>query len=288
MNKDFSTMLTSQIENVLLTSTSKVHLPLIYAHETLHTHPHIEIFSCVKGKMTIRTAEGSYHLKSGDLAVIPAEFLHTKQRDDSEDDEWISTGVIIKKCKSESENDLFSRLSPFLKSSRILVFENKPQFADMMNGFNHLTDKAKLEGLNLLFSVQLCELICDSPPSEEGFESDKKKTPKDIERLVKISNHIGDYYMKPISNKEMAEKLFMSERQLSRIVKKYYGVPLHALIISKRIEMAALLLLNSDDSVDEIANAVGFNSKLGFYKEFKETYGLTPLHYRKKHKEANG
>jgi AraC-like DNA-binding protein len=48
-----------------------------------------------------------------------------------------------------------------------------------------------------------------------------------------------------------------------------------------RIEAAKALLMNTDDSVLDIAYATGFNSRSSFYKAFRQYTNQTPSQYRK-------
>ena len=75
--------------------------------------------------------------------------------------------------------------------------------------------------------------------------------------------------------------LYISPRQLARIVKKRYGASLHQMIVKKRIESAAKLLVESNLSVEEIGSVIGFNTKSCFYRAFRDEYSMTPLQYRK-------
>jgi len=50
--------------------------------------------------------------------------------------------------------------------------------------------------------------------------------------------------------------------------------------MDKRIQAAENLLLHSDLSVEKIAISVGFNSKVGFYREFSRKHHMTPAQFR--------
>ena len=48
-----------------------------------------------------------------------------------------------------------------------------------------------------------------------------------------------------------------------------------------RLDKAEKLLISSTDSIESIAEAVGYHNKGYFYKIFQEKYGVTPSRYRK-------
>ena len=90
--------------------------------------------------------------------------------------------------------------------------------------------------------------------------------------------------MKKLTMKEIADELYISSRQLDRIVRKRYGKTLHKVIMETRVRTAEQMLLTTDMTVERIGRAVGFSSGAGFYREFSAAYGMTPAEYRRKQK----
>lgn len=104
----------------------------------------------------------------------------------------------------------------------------------------------------------------------------------DIQRMMKLDQLINVFFMNDLSAEEVANHLFISSRQLDRIVKKRYGKTLHCVLIDKRLATAEQMLTSTDMTVDSIGNAVGFGSRSGFYREFVKRHGITPAEFRKK------
>ena len=102
-----------------------------------------------------------------------------------------------------------------------------------------------------------------------------------MDRLLKLDYFINHKFMDPLTNKNIADELHIGERQLSRLVLAHYGTTLHTLFLRKRLSVAAMLLLESTDTIESIALAVGFKGKMNFYREFKKAYQMTPTQYRK-------
>lgn len=84
----------------------------------------------------------------------------------------------------------------------------------------------------------------------------------------------------------IADHLRISSNRLNTIFKKETGETLGKLIIKVRMEKAKELLNANQYKVSDICRMTGFNSLSYFSKVFRETYGLTPLEYRRK-VEAN-
>ena len=77
------------------------------------------------------------------------------------------------------------------------------------------------------------------------------------------------------------KELFISTRQLDRIVIKRYGKSLHQLIVDRRFTLAEQLLSTTDLTVEVIASRAGFSSSASLYREFKKRRGVTPAAFRR-------
>ena len=79
----------------------------------------------------------------------------------------------------------------------------------------------------------------------------------------------------------LAEQLHLSRRQLARILQKTYGMGFREKRIRARMDHAAWLLHSTADSVNQIAEAVGYASETAFYQAFRDYFGQTPGQYRR-------
>ena len=114
------------------------------------------------------------------------------------------------------------------------------------------------------------------PSSPEELLSDSS-----ISRTYKIQRIISSYYMKDISLEFIAKSLYLSTRQVNRIVQAFYGCTYREIIMRTRIKAAAELLHTSPLTISEISVKVGYHSLRGFYSAFKKYYGCLPTEYRK-------
>ncbi|WP_158611170.1 response regulator [Prevotella sp. OH937_COT-195] len=80
----------------------------------------------------------------------------------------------------------------------------------------------------------------------------------------------------------VAEKMFISQRQLNRKVKMLTNVDTATYIREFRILFAKQMLKNAESSITEIYMQCGFDSPSYFSKMFKQSTGMTPTEYRKK------
>lgn len=92
-----------------------------------------------------------------------------------------------------------------------------------------------------------------------------------------IDEHLGEH----ISIGELAQKTHTSVSGIYKCLSRSYGCTPGEFICKKRLEKAVSLLTESELSISEIAESVGFSDTAHFSKNFKKAYGISPLKYRK-------
>lgn len=107
----------------------------------------------------------------------------------------------------------------------------------------------------------------------------KKKSRMDESYLDKIENMLFDF-QSDINLGTLAEKLGLSTRQTSRILRKNYNATFSDMICERRLDIAGTLLKNTDMTVAEIVEYINFPSESYFYSKFKEKYKMTPASFR--------
>ena len=93
-----------------------------------------------------------------------------------------------------------------------------------------------------------------------------------------ILDHYNDTEM---SVNQIARAIAVSPNYLCAIFKKETGITIKQYILKKRIDAANQLLLNTDKSIYEICDAVGYNNVDHFCKLYKREMQTTPSSYRK-------
>lgn len=279
---------TIQVDNLFVTLfttfTDKIESEKLLSASP-HAHSHVEIFACIRGHMHIKTEDHLYTLHSGDLAIVPSMLMHQTYLDHETDSKFISIGIICSECHSKTGRDLYQKISNLIDGKNILTFVDHHDFSMLLENISSSTPYtcepwflmdfiSALSKLTAMLSVQNTSTKC----TEHQLEN--------MDRLLKIDYYIHYSFMNEVSNAEVAKALHISERQLSRLVQAQYGTTLHTQIYRKRIAVAAKLLTESSDSIESIAFSVGFKSKMGFYREFKKIYDMTPAQFRMRSKSA--
>jgi YesN/AraC family two-component response regulator len=100
-------------------------------------------------------------------------------------------------------------------------------------------------------------------------------------QLKTIYEFIEAHYHESIALKDVAKHFGFSAAYLTELVKNQTGEPINRWIIKRRVTAARNLLLESEKSVEQIAEAVGYQSLNHFFRQFRQYYGNSPKAWRK-------
>lgn len=97
-----------------------------------------------------------------------------------------------------------------------------------------------------------------------------------------INSHYSDV---SLSVARVADSLSISSSYLSRSFQKKYGMSVLQYIHRRRIDMAMVLLRESDSTIEHISEQVGYGNALALIRAFKRYKNCTPTEYRNSLKE---
>lgn len=98
--------------------------------------------------------------------------------------------------------------------------------------------------------------------------------------LLRAKDLADARYADPLDVTALAQAAGLSPAHFSRAFRKAFGESPHAYLLTRRLERAAALLRNTDNSVADICVAVGLTSIGSFTTSFKRMFGSTPTAYR--------
>lgn len=97
-----------------------------------------------------------------------------------------------------------------------------------------------------------------------------------------ILQYIDTHYTEELRLPDLAARYHFSPSYFSTLFKKHTGTTLTRYITTKRITLAKRLLNESNISIQDIVERIGYNDYFQFIKVFKREVGVTPGHYRNK------
>lgn len=139
-------------------------------------------------------------------------------------------------------------------------------------------DLKELEDTMALISKELAANCADEP--EYNI-----KQGKSTEIVAEIMQYIDNHFTEEIQLSVFAAKHFRDVTYISRLFKEYTGINYSDYLVEKRVEYAKKLLIKANTSVDDVANAVGYNDTSHFRRVFKSKTGMSPAQYRKENRK---
>lgn len=127
------------------------------------------------------------------------------------------------------------------------------------------------------YLVKTLRFIWRDFPNKESYYLDRKVYNLHIRRAV---DYIDSRYMDNISLEGLADYLGINKTYLSSLFRKETGETFSQYLNKIRIEKSKALLLDGNQSVLDIALAVGFTNQNYYNIMFKRITGLTPLEFR--------
>lgn len=203
------------------------------------------------------------YLKLLQQAVNDADFLKIKE---------LLTALFTYNEKIIHPKKLFYRLLE--KIQQISIQHYGPIFSNPLSPLQLNEDYFGL----LLSQQELIQHISaifeERPFTKEDFNNDSGNL------VIKVKQYIANHYNEEIVVKELAELFNINYSYLSSVFKKEEGQTIVSYIKQLRMKKAQVLLTETTNSINMIAEIVGYPDVQYFYKVFKQFTGQTPLSYR--------
>lgn len=115
-------------------------------------------------------------------------------------------------------------------------------------------------------------------------KENEKQYPTLLKKLTDYIESSPDYAISVI---ELTKFTNVNYIHLHRIFKKYFKITLGEYLRQRKMEAVSKKLINTKESLVDIALNYGFSDQAHFSRFFKKHSGLTPTHYRLLYSKAN-
>ena len=223
----------------------------------------------VSGTCTANVEGTSYDLKAGDVLVTFPNQIHGFQNGIQYDMYQLSIPMRM------LSYDVFSPYAQCVPKSPI-VSKEKWEASGIQELFElAISDPFRKEeavrmGYAQIILVKLLPLLELEPIKTEKHDAAKE-----------IIHYICTHYREPITCSDIAKAVGYHESYVSRVVRKMMKISICEYIHSLRVEDAKELLMQTNQSVTDIAEELGFGSIRTFNRVFLEKTGMSPRDYRK-------
>lgn len=255
-----------------------------------HSHDYIELCFVYSGEIKQIIDKKEINLVKGEMVLLDMNVKHKIYAANEKD---IGINILIKKeffdsifmSQLSNNNIIFNFIIKAIyqskKSKQFLYFRTSQND----NIFNIMTKilieyydpKISMDVVLRSYMVLLfIEILRDYRQNLE------EKIADEIDYSIngEIIKFINENY-KDITLKKIANHFNFNVDYMGKLIKQISGKKFTSLIRDKKLEEAAYLLENTDDSVTEIVNKIGYSNISYFYKQFKQKFKGTPDEYRK-------
>ena len=244
----------------------------------VHNHFTYEIQYIHQGSKRISTEEGSFDLNVDEFCFINKNVYHHATSEKMAQTAF-NIEIGLPKSKDANTKDCESILECLEGVGNTRVFKDKYVSA-LMSEYQKISEEGfaypHIHRGMLLISTFL--RVIDIVAAESGVHIQgfgKFQRSRDFERKRMVEFHVEKYYYLSNGLRELAHRLYLSEKQTGVLVKKLMGESYKRLVTKERLKVANRLMRRGS-SLIEIARAVGYSSYNGFFVAYTKAFGITP------------
>ena len=239
-------------------------------HSVPHAHSHTELFFIVSGKGQFLIQDQIFPVGINDLVIINPNVIHTEDSLNAQPLEYIVLGIEGVELKTGTTNNgQFSILDQFESVEISSCLRNILRETEMKNTGYEDVCQAYME----ILIIRLMRSTALAIPTEPQTVSANRQ-------CAAVRRYIDLHFKEPLTLELLAEEGHMNKYYLSHAFKREYGVSPINYMISRRIEESKYLLAETDLSLSQIAQLLGFSSLSYFSQVFRKTQTMTPMEYR--------
>lgn len=146
---------------------------------------------------------------------------------------------------------------------------------------NYRKRKKAAENSMLSSLCDLIQLLSTMFTTADFTPFERNKQVGVSQEIVKSLLYINEHCTEDISIKALAKQIGMSEKYFISKFNLNAGISPKQYQIECRMRLAATMLLNSQDTVAQISQAVGYPDQYSFSKAFRKYFGESPNTFRK-------
>ena len=243
-------------------------------HSVPHTHQHTELFLIISGRGQFLIQDQVYPVDVNNLVIINPNVTHTEISLNAQPLEYIVLGIGgIELATGENSNGQFCILDHFESVEISSCLRNILREMELKNtGYEDIC-QAYME----ILIIRLMRTTSLSVQNELSAVSGNRQ-------CATVRRYIDLHFKESLTLEQLSEEAHINKYYLSHAFKKEYGISPIKYMISRRIDESQYLLAETDLSVSQIAQLLGFSSLSFFSQAFRKSQGISPMEFRQRHK----
>lgn len=253
-----------------------------------HVHNWVEMGYMYSGQCDIIVKDEEFTMKEGQFILLDTQVPHQIGKTGGDnilinfafDKNYLSNNFFNRITKENAITNFFvNTLNEQTNHDKYIIFDTSDNEAipNIIKSFlceYYDPSLCSSDILNSYMTIIICELINNY---KKGVIKEEKTSLKYalVSILQYIENHCSDCTLE-----EVANYFHISPNYMTAQLKKYTGYSFKELVQKNRFEQAGRLLINTEKSVRDVANTVGYENMGFFNKKFIKYFGCLPNEYR--------
>ena len=239
-------------------------------HSVPHTHSHTELFFIIGGKGQFLIEDRLYPVGVNNLVIINPNVTHTEVSLNAQPLEYIVLGMEgIALDASRRSGEPFGILDALESMEVASCLRNILREMEQKNTGYEDVCQAYME----ILIIRLMRYTALAIPTNSQVLSANRQ-------CAAVRRYIDLHFKESLTLEQLAEEGHMNKYYLSHAFKREYGISPINYMIAKRIEESKYLLAETDLSMSQIAQLLGFSSLSYFSQVFHRTQAVSPKEYR--------
>lgn len=245
-----------------------------------HEHTNVEIHFVVNGSVRFNLPDKTVDVMSGQAILIAPNTPHQLQ---NRSGQMYYRYVMKFSIEPQAEEPEAQFLVDALTVSEACVI---PIYGRVMELLDDCMQEAveRINGFTTVIEMNLLGILTavarELTHSAKAAYPVREKINVDQQRMQQIMNLVEADESGTMSVEELSQKVFLSPRQIQRIVQRQSGMTIRELMMRTRLKRAREMLKNPDIAIADIAQHTGFASQQSFCRFFRKMEGEPPAHYR--------
>lgn len=239
-------------------------------HSVPHTHDHLELFYIIGGKGQFLIEDQLRPVNVNNLVIINPKISHTEVSLNAQPLEYIVLGIDGIALAADGGFSILDHfesveISSCLRNILREMEQKNPGYEDVCQAYMEI------------LIIRLMRNTSLAVPEEPQVISANRQ-------CAAVHRYIDLHFKESLTLDQLAEEAHMNKYYLSHAFKREYGISPISYMISKRIEESKYLLAETDLSMSQISQLLGFSSLSYFSQIFRRAQGITPMDYRQQTK----
>lgn len=236
-----------------------------------HSHSYTELFYIVGGEGQFQINDSIFPVKTHQLVIVNPNIMHTEVSYEAHPLEYIVIGIEGLELSIPGTDEGRYCFYSFPERNGVL--------ACMQSILQEMHDRGPeyQTVCQAYMEIILVQLMRNASVSATQVHS---RFPAN-RQCASVRYYIDQHYKENITLDQLSEAVNINKYYMAHAFKREYGISPINYLIACRIREGKRLLAETDLSLSQIANMLGFSSSSYFSQSFRNSEGISPSEYRK-------